>query len=71
MLDCLLLSWTGVLTQHVPPTLFTVITLITTFILLGTWRISYVKIRGDESEEGIRGGFFDSIKMVMTLLRRW
>lgn len=61
----------GVLTQHIPPTTFTVITLVTNFILIGTWRTVYVKVRGDEPKEGVRGGVFDGFRMITTLLRRW
>lgn len=61
----------GVLTQHIPPTTFTVITLVTNFILIGTWRAAYVKVRGDEPKEGVRGGLFDGFRMITTLLRRW
>lgn len=61
----------GVLTDHVPPAAFAVITLISTYILVGSWRVLYVTIRGNETDEGRRGGILDGFKMVTTLLRRW
>ena len=61
----------GVITQHVPAMTFTVITLVTNFILIGAWRTAYVKFRGDEPDGGVRGGVFDGLRMITTLLRRW
>lgn len=61
----------GVLTDHVPPALFAVITLASTFVITGSWRVLYVKVRGDETDEARRGGFIDGFRMVTTLLRRW
>lgn len=61
----------GVLTDHVPPAPFAIITLVSTFVLLGSWRVAYVKLRGDESDDARQGGIFDGFQMVSTLLRRW
>jgi hypothetical protein len=61
----------GVALQHAPPTPFIVVTLISTLVLLGGWRAAYVQVRGPESAVFRRGGVFDGINMVSTLLRRW
>lgn len=61
----------GVLTDHVPPTAFVGITMASTFLIIGSWRTVYVKIRGDETEFEKRGGIIDGFNMVTNLLRRW
>eukprot|EP00177_Eucheuma_denticulatum_P000109 GFKZ01000190.1.p1 GENE.GFKZ01000190.1~~GFKZ01000190.1.p1 ORF type:complete len:507 (-),score=64.45 GFKZ01000190.1:1051-2571(-) len=61
----------GVVTEHVPPAIFSAITLASTLVIVGSWRIAYVKIRGEETDESRRGGPMEGIKMITTLLRRW
>lgn len=61
----------GVLTDHVPPAVFAVVTLVSTFVIVGSWRVLYVKIRGDETDEARKGGLLEGLNMVSTLLRRW
>lgn len=61
----------GVLTEHVPPPVFAAITLVFTFAIVGSWRMLYVKLRGEETDEARRGGLIDGFRMVTTLLRRW
>lgn len=61
----------GVVTEHVPPAVFSAITLASTFVIVGSWRVAYVKMRGEESGENRRGGPVEGIRMITTLLRRW
>ncbi|PXF40484.1 Adenylate kinase, chloroplastic [Gracilariopsis chorda] len=61
----------GVVTDHVPPVVFAVISLVATLLLMGSWRTLYVLIRGDETDSARRGGVVETFKMVTTLLRRW
>ncbi|OSX76712.1 hypothetical protein BU14_0178s0028 [Porphyra umbilicalis] len=65
------LALRGVVTSHLPPPSFAVVTLLSTAVLLGVWRGSYVKLRGAEVAEGKRGGVLDGFRMITTLLRRW
>lgn len=65
------LALRGVLTSHLPPPAFAVVTLLSTAVLLGVWRGVYVKVRGAEGAEGKRGSVFDGFRMITTLLRRW
>lgn len=65
------LALRGVLTSHLPPPPFAVVTLLSTAVLLGVWRGLYVKVRGVEGAEGKRGGVLDGFRMITTLLRRW
>lgn len=61
----------GVVTDHVPPVVFAVISLVSTLVLMGSWRTLYVLIRGDETDNARKGGIVETFKMVTTLLRRW
>lgn len=61
----------GVLTDHVPPAVFAVVTLVSTFVFIGSWRVVYVKVRGDESDGARRGGLMEGFNMITTLLKRW
>lgn len=61
----------GVLTEHAPPTVFVIISMLSTLVVLSAWRAGYVKIRGVETVTERKGGPLDGLQMVMTLLRRW
>ncbi|GAB0489821.1 hypothetical protein MMPV_001046 [Pyropia vietnamensis] len=65
------LALRGVLTSHLPPPAFAVVTLLSTAVLLGVWRGVYVKVRGVEGTEGKRASLLDGFRMITTLLRRW
>lgn len=61
----------GVALNRVPPTAFVVVSLVSTLFLLASWRGTYAVLRGSETATTRRGGVFDGINMVTTLLRRW
>lgn len=57
--------------DRVPPTPFIIVSLVSTLTLLAGWRGIYALLRGSETATTRRGGVFDGINMVTTLLRRW
>jgi adenylate kinase len=61
----------GLVQQKIPPSPFIVVSLISTLVILCGWRVSYVRLRGTETETMRQGGILDGLKMVTTLLRRW
>lgn len=65
------LALRGVLTSHLPPPAFAIVTLLSTAVLLGAWRGFFVKVRGVEGAEGKQGSVLDGFRMITTLLRRW
>lgn len=55
-----------------PPTPFIVVTMISTFILLSAWRLLYILLAGETSDDEFRkAGFLEVFKMIGTLIRRW
>ena len=59
---------------YFPPIIFGVITLVTTSVLIMSWRALYVKLNGgtnDNINENKDAGVFEVFKMVGTLIKRW
>uniref|UniRef100_A0A0G4HX28 Uncharacterized protein n=1 Tax=Chromera velia CCMP2878 TaxID=1169474 RepID=A0A0G4HX28_9ALVE len=57
---------------ELPPPVFVGVSILTTFTFLVGWRALYTKIRGQEDEDGNREeNLVDTVKMVLTLIKRW
>jgi len=56
---------------EVPPTPFIVVTMLTTLVIMASWRALYIQINGDPDAEFRKGGIFDGFRMLTTLIQRW
>ena len=66
------LALRGFLKGYPPPVPFIIVSMISTYLLIFIWRVSYVKLFGETSEsEYKKAGSFEIFKMISTLIRRW
>mmetsp|Transcript_26847 Transcript_26847/g.25706 ORF Transcript_26847/g.25706 Transcript_26847/m.25706 type:complete len:274 (+) Transcript_26847:199-1020(+) len=62
----------GLLKGAVPPTPFIIVTMISTFVFLSIWRLIYIVLIGETSEDEYKSaGFFEVFKMIKSLVKRW
>jgi len=68
----LALSIRGLIRASIPPTPFIIVSAVATFVLLTAWRILYVVLFGETSDEEYRkSGVFEIFKMIGSLVKRW
>ena len=68
----LALAVRGLLKDSVPPTPFIIVSLVATFALLCIYRLVYLLLVGETSDQEYKSaGLLEVFKMVTTLLRRW
>jgi len=65
------IAFRAVLKGEVPPTPFIIVSLVATLVILLSSRALYIQINGNPDAEYRRGGIFDGLRMISTLIQRW
>jgi hypothetical protein len=66
------LALRGFLRDAIPPTPFIIVTLVSTFLILTLWRVVYIALVGETSDEEYRrAGSLEIFKMIGSLMKRW